>query len=293
MTGYYILVVVLAIAIAFSLSVTVLFNVTEVIVNGATASRYSQSDIAASSGIKAKDNLVRMNTQKIREKMLEELLYVDDIAITKKFPDKVLIEVTPSIDIAYVECIGGYMIISEGWRITGHADAPDNKELMVINGFEAKSNEEKTVMTSEDNDKDQALKEILNEIKKQNIRNIVSIDISDKYDIVINYDNRIKIKIEKPNDIEYKLKYAYKIITEELRENKSGYLIYRNSLGYSYVSDEEYNRINHNTNNTYSSGDAPALTDPSVTGNAVTDTTQTTEVSESITSMVQTTVVTQ
>ncbi|WP_156036862.1 hypothetical protein [Ruminococcus sp. HUN007] len=52
-------------------------------------------------------------------------------------------------------------------------------------------------MKSKDKDKDEALKTILDEISSQGIKNIVGIDLSDKYDIVLNYDNRIKIKIEK------------------------------------------------------------------------------------------------
>ncbi len=60
-----------------------------------------------------------------------------------------------------------------------------------------KKNTEKTFMKSKDKDKDEALKTILDEISSQGIKNIVGIDLSDKYDIVLNYDNRIKIKIEK------------------------------------------------------------------------------------------------
>jgi hypothetical protein len=144
------------------------------------------------------------------------------------------------------------VIISEGWRITGYSEEPENKELMVIKGFRPVTTEEKTILNSKENEKNKALSEILSVIKSQGIEKIVAIDMTDNYDVVLDYDNRIKIKIEKPSDVEYKLKYAYKIITEELRENKSGYLIYRNQLGYSYVSKEEYDRINGNVSSSFS-----------------------------------------
>lgn len=244
MMGYYFLVFVLAAGIVLALSVTLLFNVKEVVVNGVVGSSYNENDIAKVSGIRRGDNLVRMNTGKIKNEILNTLLYVDDVSVRKDFPDKVTIDITPSIDMAYVECQGGYMLVSEGWRIIGLSEKQENENLITVYGFEPKSNEEKTVMDSEDEDKNEALKNLLSEIKKQDIKSIVSIDLSDKFDVVLNYGNRIKIKIEKPNDIEYKLRYANQIITEELRENKSGYLIYRNSLGYSYVSEEEYEKIN-------------------------------------------------
>jgi len=248
MTGYYILVAVLAAGIAASLSVTLLFNVHEVVIRGMQGTQYSETELIESSGISRGDNLVRMKTEKIREKMLNDLTFIDDVKVSRNFPGTVELDITPSRGIAYIECQGGYMLISENWRIIGHAEHPEDKSLIVVDGFDAQSNEEKTTMSSSDPDKDKALMDIMSEIRDQNLQHMVSIDISDKYDIVLNYDNRIKIKIEKADDIEYKLRYAYKILTDELRENKSGYLIYRNSLGYSYISDEEYDRINGNGN---------------------------------------------
>ena len=250
MTGYYILVVILSLMIAGVLSVTFAFNVHSININiiGSGTTEYSKDELLQHSGITGGENLVRMNTEKIREKMLEELLCIDDVTIKKDFPNTVEIDVLPSVPAAYVECKGGYMIVSENWRIIGQVVEPEDKGFIVVKGFDPVSNEEKSVMQSKDTDKDEALKIILDEIKSQKIENMVEIDISDKYDIILNYDNRIKIKIEKPVDVEYKLQYAYKIITEELRENKSGYLIYRNSLGYSYVSDDEYRRVNGSIN---------------------------------------------
>lgn len=247
MLGYYVLVAVLATGIAASLSVTLLFNVHEVEITGLDGSSYTEEEIVSSSGISRGDNLVRMNTENIRTDMLNGLLMIDDVKIKKAFPHKIQMDIVPSIETAYVECSGGYVLISENWRIIGQREKVENKDLIVVKGFECVTSEEKTTLASNDHDKGEILKNILDEIKKQNIEKMVSVDITDKYDIELNYDNRITIKIEKPDDIEYKLKYAYKIITDELRENKNGYLIYRNSLGYSYVSEEEYNRINGNT----------------------------------------------
>ena len=224
MLGYYVLVAVLATGIAASLSVTLLFNVHEVEITGLDGSSYTEEEIVSSSGISRGDNLVRMNTDNIRMDMLNDLLMIDDVKIKKAFPHKVEMDIVPSIEAAYVECSGGYVLISENWRIIGQKEKTENKNLIVVKGFECVSSEEKTILSSKDHDKGEILKNILDEIKKQNIEKMVSVDITDKYDIELNYDNRITIKIEKPDDIEYKLKYAYKIITDELRENKNGYL---------------------------------------------------------------------
>lgn len=244
MLKYYILIAFFIICIGFSLCVTFLFNINNIAIGRWQESKYSREEIAEASGISGGDNLIRLNTEKVRENILNTLEFVDDAEVVKSFPNGVIINITPSINAAYVECKGGYMLISEGWRILGLFDKTDDDNIIIVKGFDPQSNVEKTVMTSNDNDKNEALKVILDEIKKQNIQKIKYIDLTDKYDIVINYDNRILIKIEKADDIEYKLRFAYQIVKDELKETKSGYLIYRNSLGFSYVSTEEYEKIN-------------------------------------------------
>ena len=119
MLGYYVLVAVLATGIAASLSVTLLFNVHEVEITGLDGSSYTEEEIVSSSGISRGDNLVRMNTDNIRMDMLNDLLMIDDVKIKKAFPHKVEMDIVPSIEAAYVECSGGYVLISENWRIIG------------------------------------------------------------------------------------------------------------------------------------------------------------------------------
>ncbi|MBE6842491.1 MAG: FtsQ-type POTRA domain-containing protein [Ruminococcus sp.] len=259
MRGYIFLIVFLAVAIGASLSVTLLFNIKEIEIAGTTM--YESTEIINSSGIKAGDNLVRLSTEKAREKILSEMLYIDDVKIKKSFPDKICMELTPSVEMAYVEYRGGYLLISEGYRVLGFYETIENPDLMVIKGYFLSEDEviakmeedenyeritvlEKTRLVTDDDKNEEILIQILEQINKGNISDIVSIDLSTDYDIVLNYNNSINIMIGNSFDIEYKLRYAYHIITNELRQNKSGYLIYHDSLGYSYVSKEEYDEVN-------------------------------------------------
>ncbi len=138
MTGYYILVIVLSLMIAAVLSVTFAFNVHNITINvsGSGTMIYSEEDIMKSSGLTGGENLVRMDTEKIREKMLGDLLCIDDVKIKKNFPNTVEIEVVPSVPAAYVECRGGYMTVSENWRIIGHSEETEDENLIVVKGFD-------------------------------------------------------------------------------------------------------------------------------------------------------------
>jgi len=242
--GYYILVIFLTLGIGFSLSVTLLFNIKKIVIKGTT--QYGNADIIRTSGVIKGDNLIRLDTKEARKKILDNMLYIDDAVIKKGFPDKLYIELTPSEKYAYMECKGGYMVISKGWRILELSSDTTDKNLITIKGFNPVSNEVMNTASSSDKSKDKILHEILDQIIKQKIEKIVSIDLTDKYDIKINYENRINILIGNSSDIEYKLKYAYQLLneTKELGKNKSGYLIYHEDLGYSFITSEEYDKIN-------------------------------------------------
>ncbi len=244
MFGYYILVIFLTLSIGFSLSVTLLFNIKKIVIRGTT--QYENADIIRTSGVIKGDNLIRLDTKEARKKIIENMLYIDDAVIKKGFPDKLYIDLTPSEKYAYVECKGGYMIISKGWKILELSADTTDENLITVNGFEPESNEIMKTAASMDKSKDKILHELLDQIAKQKIENIVSINLTDKYDIEINYENRITIIIGNSSDIEYKLKYAYQLLneTKELGKNKRGYLVYHEDLGYSFITSEEYNEIN-------------------------------------------------
>ncbi len=274
MIGYYILVIFLALAIGASLSVTLLFNIKEITISG--TSIYENHDVISASGISAGDNLVRLSKENARTRILDTMTYIDDVIIKKNFPDKVYMEIIPSVEMACLhykdetENRDGYVVVSENWRILSLDDKIENQNLVLVKGyFPTKKDMEKAekgILKEEVEDvvieekkqlipnilnknKDVALREILEQIKLGNIENIVSIDLTSDYDIILDYNNSIKIMIGNSQDIEYKLKYAYHIITEQLRKNKSGYLIYHESLGYSYVTKEEYEEINQKSEN--------------------------------------------
>lgn len=268
--GYYFLVLFLVLVIGTALSMTLLFNIKEIVIIG--SSQYNNVDIIKTSGISRGDNLIRLDTGEARSKVLAEMLYLDDIKFRKKFADSLEVELFPSNEMAYVQCQGGYMLISEGWRILGVSEQPEKKGLLKINGFDPLTNEPKDTMRSSDPDKNELLKNIMTAMDKNGLTNITVIDISDKYDITLVYEGRINIMLGNSKDLEYKLKYAKHILKEELRDNKIGYLIYHDSLGYSYVSKEEYDMINRKISS--GTNEAPAtvtVTMPVTTAATVTE----------------------
>ncbi|MDO5560159.1 MAG: FtsQ-type POTRA domain-containing protein [Oscillospiraceae bacterium] len=273
--GYYFIVIFLVVTIGVSLSVTLLFNINDIVVTGNTL--YDSVEIIKATGIVKGDNLVRLNTEDAEKNILKKMLYVDDVKIKKGFPDKLYISLTPSVAMAYVQCQGGYMLISHGWRILDLTETPQDQSLLVINGFNPESTDRATKASSIDAGKNAILSQMLAQIDEQQMQNLISIDLSDKFNLKINYDNRITIVIGNSTDIKYKLKFANQLLTQtqELGENKKGYLIYHESHGYSFITEEEYNQINEKAANAAVSTeifDASGTDVSSSSGTEITDT---------------------
>lgn len=263
MLGYYLLVLVLAAGVVATLSFTVFFNIKYFEISSNTS--YQLVDIAKASKVNKGDNLLRLDTEKVRKNILDTMLYVDDVKVKKSFPFTLKIDLVPSEELAYIYSDDKYILISKSWRILDSAEAVKNKELMIVEGFEPSSDqlmtimkEKKTEETTDDsssdstitkNENDELRTEILENlfgiIEKRKIKSINRINISDPYEISINYDNRIQIIVGDGNDLEYKMRLAYQILTDEplSRKNKKGYLIYQGNSQYSYVTEEDYKEV--------------------------------------------------
>lgn len=78
---------------------TPVFGITEISVSGNL--NVAAADIIGTSGIEKGENIFRINTKKA-ERLLEEISYVADAEVKRKFPAKVVIEITESkADVIY------------------------------------------------------------------------------------------------------------------------------------------------------------------------------------------------
>lgn len=235
---FYFIVVVLVLGLIVTLSMTVLFNIKTIRVDG--SSEYDASEIVKASQIYKGDNLVRLNTEVAKQRILNNLMYIDDVTIKKEFPSTLVIETIASVPAMNIQDNNDFIVVSEGLKILS-TDGDAREDLLNIIGFEPKIVENDTKLQSEDEQKAKILNTIYNEMKQLDMLDkVVSVDISDKYDILINYSDRIYIKLGAYSDLEYKIRYANTVITQNILEQKSGYLIFVNSNSASFVEKDKY-----------------------------------------------------
>lgn len=236
---YYATAFIIILIVGIVLSLTVLFTVSEINVEGDSV--YTSDEIISASGVNVGANLIRLNTSKAEKTLLKQKVYLDTAEVRRVFPDKVLISVTPSVVFANVKTSGGYLIISEKGKILGTATAPTNG-IPVVVGFETVNTEPGDFLLCEDTEKQQMFDNLCAAmVKNETVKGITEINVTDRYNISLEYDDRITIELGSQNELEYKLNYSYMLVTEKISIKKTGVLYMRgsNTKEASFVEDTE------------------------------------------------------
>lgn len=215
---YCFLVIIFVMGIGILLSVTLFFNINKINIKGEV--NYSNEDIIRMSGISIGDNMVRMDTQKVGNNILNSMIYIEDVNINKKYPDTLEINVTKCVAAANIQFGNEYILVSQKGKILDKVDSPQD-DLIIVNGFEPAAETLGTYLTSNDEQKTEIYFEIFEYITNNQKNKIRNVDITDKYDIIINYDDRINFELGNANDITYKLKLA-ETVFDDLGDDKKG-----------------------------------------------------------------------
>ncbi|MDD6269922.1 MAG: FtsQ-type POTRA domain-containing protein [Oscillospiraceae bacterium] len=221
MPVYIFTVLLLTACLGISLSMTVFFNVTSIKVTG-TAPQYSAAEIAKASGASRGDNLLRLDSKKLGKEIESELIYIESADVSKKYPDAIIIDVKACRESYSIYFDNGILMTSESGKII--ANSTDAKEgLPIVYGFNP------TVLTpglhtkSSDEMKDYIFEEFTKVMENELDFPITSIDMSDKYNIEVVFDNRIEFSMGNWNEIPYKITLAEAVISR-LGADKKGYL---------------------------------------------------------------------
>ncbi|MBQ8687979.1 MAG: FtsQ-type POTRA domain-containing protein [Ruminococcus sp.] len=218
---YMITVLLLTACVGVSLSATVFFNVTAIELSG-SAPQYTAGEIVAAGGVNKGDNLLKLNTDQIAEKIEDELIYVESADVQKKYPDAVTIDIKECRESYNIFFDNGILLTSSSGKIIANS-AEAAESLPVIYGFNP------TVLTpgqrieSSDSIKDDIFKAFSEIMNTELGIPITSIDMSDKYNIVVTFDERIEFSMGNWNEFSYKITLAEAVIAR-LGTDKEGYL---------------------------------------------------------------------
>ena len=244
MSLYYATVAFIALVIFAILSVTVFFNVENIIVTG--SSIYTAEEIVDASGINGGDNMIRRNMGRVEKKITEQLVYIENAEVTRRFPSSLEIFVSPCQETA---CLSngddGYWIVSKTGKILTDVEEPP-AEMPVFYGTEP-AEEQIPGMTfaSGDEHKTEVIYELMKRIESNFGSKITSYDVTDRLNISCMYEDRVEIQLGVISDIDYKFRLAYEILSTRISSDAEGRLRMLEN-GAQFLSRSDLEQIEEN-----------------------------------------------
>lgn len=236
MRNLYIGSIFIVLAIILIACLVFFFNIETIQIEGVTL--YGDEQIQIVGGVQSGQNLIRLDTDVVEERLKNNLVYIEDVKVQQKLPSTLVITCTEAEKAVDIEENGSYYVVSSSGRVLEQSAKPTGR-IPVIKGFELKSKTPGEELASKDSLKTDILSQLLAGIQDNHYKRITNIDMSDRSDIKILYDERIEIRLGSSVDIESKLTQI-KAVIDRQREDYEGTVIY-NSIesGISAIPKEK------------------------------------------------------
>lgn len=202
------------------LSLTVLFKTQAYEVTGNT--RYDESEVISTCGITKSDNIFLANKRAAEKRLLKTYPYVEQAKVSFAIPDTITIDITEAVPAYAVKLSDSqYFVASSKGRILEQVESIDKLKLPLFLGGELKNATVGEYVEFSDKSTLDIIDEIVTVFTDNGYTGITEIDATDNANITFTYDNRIKVKLGLPEDINYKVRTAMIIIVEKLDPNGS------------------------------------------------------------------------
>ena len=218
-TVYYILAAVMMLAIGAALSLTVFFNITVISVAGDT--RYDSEDIIDASDVLIGDNLFRLIGSDVKDNIVSEFPYIEDVKIQRVLPEELVIKVTECEPAVTVEREDEYLLLSDKGRMLEEISVLPEDSARII-GFAAESMQPGDWLSKDDNERFELLLQMLQIMEQYGLQDIAVMDMRDMLNLRLLYDGRMDIQLGSSADIEYKLRAVKSIIDTAVEKRTVG-----------------------------------------------------------------------
>ncbi|MGN0676483.1 MAG: cell division protein FtsQ/DivIB [Ruminococcus sp.] len=216
---YGLLVIIAVLGLGITLSCTWLFNLNEVTFLG-DSDRYSADDIIEKAELKAGENLIKMDKEEKRQKLLS-LTYVEDAKVSVNLPSTLEIEIIPCIPSYNISYELGTILISEKGKILETSEMGDNG-LPTFYGYEPLSPAIGSTVDTNDERQKEVFEEFIRVLNQREDKNkIASVNMENRSNVIIKFRDGNVFKMGDWNDFEYKLTLAERVIEET---GKVGYI---------------------------------------------------------------------
>lgn len=186
----------LVICAAIVAALTLFFRVEEVRVSG--QERYTAEEVLQASGVKQGDNLFLLNKYDLAGRIVEELPYIEELRISRKLPDTLLIDVTECGRPMGIEQDGYLWLVSSRGKIVDQLTPEENADLGRITGCQllAPSVGGRLALATEYSDQQASLLELLSALAEaEMLEQVDGIRLDDLSMIRMDYDGRFTVEL--------------------------------------------------------------------------------------------------
>lgn len=197
------------------------FRMDHIIVTG--SERYTEQEIIDASGLETGKNLYFLNKYTVKERIFESLPYVEEVAINRKLPDSLVIEVRECTAAAAVEDEAGVWLVSEHGKLLEQAKkAPAGCPL--VRG-ETPAEPRLSGALSFGDEAEYRLGVLLTLLQEARahgmLEGIGTIDLSDGTALNFTYLDRFTVRFPWTADVSYKLE-SLMTVADYLENNETG-----------------------------------------------------------------------
>ncbi len=201
-------------AVAAVLIVVLFFNVSVISVDG--TSEYDVADIVTASGIEIGDNLFAVKKSTAEAAVETALPYIGNATVKRKIPNELVIVVKPTKAYYAFALAGETVITNSAGKVLEKGALPEKTAECVIVRCEApKSTSLGHKIAFETAEPFTLISTLSDKLEAAKLTGITSIDITDKYNIVVSYQGRITLRVGDSANIASKLALAQKVIDRE------------------------------------------------------------------------------
>lgn len=219
---FYTVTLTVTVIVSALLSLTVFFKIDEIYVEG--TKRYPEKDIIAASMIEKNENLILCNTSPGEKKIIETFPYVEDVHIQKRLFNSITIKITEAKPFLMIKNGEKYFVLSKKGKIIEINNENKYKDVPVIVGVKLKKTRLCDYSEYENDNTKKYLEEVISLVKKYEIKDVSTVDVTSITNIFLLKKNGFKLIIGSPENLDYKFKSAVSIMNEHISETDRGVL---------------------------------------------------------------------
>lgn len=212
-----------------------LFDIKEIVCVG--QEKLLEEEIVKASGVKKGNNVFLTNIARVKQN-LSQIPYVSECNARRIFPNKIKLWVREAKPVFAVKVKEKYAICDIGAKVLETTEKNEGGICELLLSEELEAAVGKTLI-SEDDPKLKKILECIGLLSDFDmLKSTNAVDFSDISDIVIYYDSRLKIRLGAASELDYKLKFAEKVIRENISDKEKATVDYTGDKLYVGPYDE-------------------------------------------------------